>query len=317
MAKYRQIHTEFWQDGFVLDLTPEEKYFYLYLMTNSKTTQCGIYELPKRIIETETGYNRETVEKLLQRFMDYGKILYHESTREIMVVNWIKFNWIKSPKVLSLINKELKDVKNTSFLEMFYTKCIEYGYPIDTLSVLHPYRNHPKNYKSSNDAGSIPYQYPMDSPCIDLGEEREQEEEREEEREQEQEREAVGAITQFWDENGFGLNNIQGKKQLLSWLDDSPFKNPKEMILKALNIACASNKRRLNYVEGILRNWQNGNLLTLEEVLEQEGDGDSNGGRVYKYPGGNGGPAKKGGKTLEDAEREAAIGREAFGVRMQ
>ena len=52
MAVYRHIHIDYWQDGFVLDLTPEEKYFYIYLMTNSKTSQCGIYELPKRIIET-------------------------------------------------------------------------------------------------------------------------------------------------------------------------------------------------------------------------------------------------------------------------
>lgn len=37
MAVYRHIHIDYWQDGFVLDLTPEEKYFYIYLMTNSKT----------------------------------------------------------------------------------------------------------------------------------------------------------------------------------------------------------------------------------------------------------------------------------------
>ena len=52
MAVYRHIHINYWQDGFVLDLTPEEKYFYIYLMTNSKTSQCGIYELHRRIIET-------------------------------------------------------------------------------------------------------------------------------------------------------------------------------------------------------------------------------------------------------------------------
>ena len=43
MAAYRHIHIDYWQDSFVLDLTPEEKYFYIYLMTNSKTTQCGDY----------------------------------------------------------------------------------------------------------------------------------------------------------------------------------------------------------------------------------------------------------------------------------
>jgi hypothetical protein len=39
MAKYRQLYTEFWSDSFVLELTPEEKHFYLYLISNSKTTQ--------------------------------------------------------------------------------------------------------------------------------------------------------------------------------------------------------------------------------------------------------------------------------------
>ncbi|MDR4949826.1 DnaD domain protein [Neobacillus cucumis] len=33
-----------------------------------------------------------------------------------------------------------------------------------------------------------------------------------------------------------------------------------------MNIVCANNKRRLNYVFGILRNWENESLLTLEEI---------------------------------------------------
>ena len=76
MSIYRHVHINFWQDAFILDLTPEEKYFYIYLMTNSKTSQCGIYELPKRIIETETGYNRETVNKLLNRFIKFISYKY-------------------------------------------------------------------------------------------------------------------------------------------------------------------------------------------------------------------------------------------------
>ncbi|WP_010530504.1 DnaD domain-containing protein [Lentibacillus jeotgali] len=265
MAKYRQVHIDFWQDGFVLDLTPEEKYFYLYLMTNSKTTQCGIYELPKRIIETETGYNRETVDKLLDRFKEYGKILYNESTREIMLVNWIKYNWINSKKVLSLINKELNDVKNHEFIRIFLQKCKEYGHRIDTLSITYKNGMDEKNEKTHNDAGLIPYEYPMDSLSIDLVEEREEEIEREGEIEKEQQQQ-TSAIIQFWDGNGFGLNNIQGKNQLLSWLDDSSFKQPEKVIRKAMEIACANNKRQLNYIEGILRNWENQSLLTLEEI---------------------------------------------------
>jgi len=42
MSKYRQVQVGYWQDGFVLELTLEEKYFYIYLMTNSKVSQIGI-----------------------------------------------------------------------------------------------------------------------------------------------------------------------------------------------------------------------------------------------------------------------------------
>lgn len=115
MAVYRQVHTSFWQDDFVLDLTPEEKYFYLYLMTNSKTRQCGVYQLPKKVVELETGYNRETVEKLLSRFTDYGKIDYCVSTHEIYLKNWLKYNSHKSPKVMNCILKELEEIKSSEF----------------------------------------------------------------------------------------------------------------------------------------------------------------------------------------------------------
>lgn len=43
MAVYRTVQVNFWQDDFVLDLTPEERYFYVYLLTCSKTTQCGFF----------------------------------------------------------------------------------------------------------------------------------------------------------------------------------------------------------------------------------------------------------------------------------
>jgi DnaD/phage-associated family protein len=73
-------------------------------------------------------------------------------------------------------------------------------------------------------------------------------------------------IIEFWDTNGFGLSNVNAKQQLLAWLDDSSFLQPKEMILKAMNIACANNKRKLNYIVGILKNWENESLLTVEGI---------------------------------------------------
>ncbi|KDE96599.1 conserved phage C-terminal domain-containing protein [Staphylococcus capitis subsp. urealyticus] len=142
MGKHRFVNVEFWQDAFVLDLTPEEKYFYLYIMTNSKTSQCGIYELPYRVIELETGYNRETVEKLLNRFVEYGKIKYSKNTKELFILNWAKFNWNNSEKVVNRIKQELDNVKEISFIEQYLdyvnsleknTSHIDYPYSIDSL----------------------------------------------------------------------------------------------------------------------------------------------------------------------------------------
>ncbi|MDR7079759.1 DnaD/phage-associated family protein [Neobacillus niacini] len=59
---------------------------------------------------------------------------------------------------------------------------------------------------------------------------------------------------------------MNAKQQLLAWLDDSCFLQPKAVILKAMKIACANNKRRLSYVVGILKNWENESLLTLEVI---------------------------------------------------
>ena len=130
MAVYRQLQISFWQDSFVLELTPEEKFFYIYLMTNSKTSQSGIYEISKKIIEMETGYNRETVDKLIARFVNYGKILYSEETKEMMILNWAKFNYILSRNTILCINKELKKVKNKVFVRKMYDCCIELEYPM-------------------------------------------------------------------------------------------------------------------------------------------------------------------------------------------
>jgi hypothetical protein len=120
MAIFRKIHTSFWGDSFIQDLTPEQKYFFLYLLTNDKTKQCGIYEITLRQMCYDTGYNEETVKKLLQFFILKGKIRYSESSKEILLLNWLKYNDSTSPKVKSCVNKELEKVKDRVLIEYLY-----------------------------------------------------------------------------------------------------------------------------------------------------------------------------------------------------
>ncbi|PEV73982.1 replication protein, partial [Bacillus cereus] len=76
MAIFRQVHTSFWNDVKVQeDFTPEDKYFFLYLLTNPQTKQIGVYQITKKQMAFETGYSHETIKALMQRFEEYHKII--------------------------------------------------------------------------------------------------------------------------------------------------------------------------------------------------------------------------------------------------
>lgn len=142
MAYYRQIYTTFWTDSKVTDdFTPEDKYFYLYLLTNSRTNLCGCYEISKKQICNDTGYNTDTVTRLLERLESVHEvILYSEKTKEILLLNWHKYNWSKSDKLLKGVANEIKQIKSPEFRKKMIGILDSYsGYPIDTLSSAETY----------------------------------------------------------------------------------------------------------------------------------------------------------------------------------
>lgn len=121
MAIFRKVHVTFWRDEFVEGLTPEQKFFYLYLLTNDRTTQCGIYEITIKQMCYDTGYNEETIKKLIIYFINTGKLIYSEHTKEMALKNWGKYNDSTSPKVRSCIEKELLKVKDRVLIEYIYS----------------------------------------------------------------------------------------------------------------------------------------------------------------------------------------------------
>ncbi len=119
MAKYRHIHVEFWQDPKVLEeMTPEDKYFYLYLLTNPNTTQIGVYQITKKQMAFDLGYSTESISSLLERFINTHKLVkYNEKTRELAIIHWGKYNLNKAGKpVIDCVKKELSEVKDKALL---------------------------------------------------------------------------------------------------------------------------------------------------------------------------------------------------------
>lgn len=132
LAIYRQLHTTFWKDKRVGEWNKDQKLFFLYLLSNDYTTQCGVYEFNKRYAKFELDMTTEEINKQLDFLVSEGRIVFNEKTEELMIVNWLKYNSARSPKVAAVIDKELREVKTLEFEKEVIRKCLEYGYPIQT-----------------------------------------------------------------------------------------------------------------------------------------------------------------------------------------
>ena len=135
MAIYRTVHMSFWTDPKVDDdFTPEDKYFYLYLLTNPHTNLCGCYEISMRQMVRETGYNEDTVKRLINRMeIVHGVIQYDPQTKEIYIPRWGKYNWCNSQKTKDGAVKSMEFIKSEKFKKALSdTLCIPYVYPMYT-----------------------------------------------------------------------------------------------------------------------------------------------------------------------------------------
>lgn len=135
MAIYRNIHVSFWSDPKVTDdFTPEEKYFFLYVMTNPHTNLLGCYEISKKQMSDETGYTKDVIEKLLARMQDtHGVLEYSDFSKEMYIINWHKYNWTGSEKQHKAILSQLSAIKDPVFKSYLTdTISIRYPYPMDT-----------------------------------------------------------------------------------------------------------------------------------------------------------------------------------------
>jgi phage replication protein len=117
MEVFTKVERGYWQDEFILELTPEQKFFYLYLMTNNKVNTLGAYVFPLTMSTVELGYNKETVLKLLDHFAQAGKIIWDETTKEVFLLNWPKRNWNRKTATLRALKKDFDALKSPMLRE--------------------------------------------------------------------------------------------------------------------------------------------------------------------------------------------------------
>src|SRR5699024_3810781 len=125
----RIVETSFWTDMQVIDqYSVEDKFFYLYLLTNDKSTQIGIYPLPKKVMSFETGFTTDVIQVLIERFSNnYKKIVYSEKTQEVTILDSLEFSILSGGKPVSdLLEREITAIKDSSLILATYKEMKEF-----------------------------------------------------------------------------------------------------------------------------------------------------------------------------------------------
>lgn len=127
MASYSQVYMTFWTDSKIDDdFSPQEKYMYLYLLTNPHINICGCYSVSNNQMIRETGLDKDTVMGLLERLQNtHDVIRYSQDNKEVLLLNWYRYNWASSEKTLKGVLNAAEQIKTTSFKE--YVKALASG----------------------------------------------------------------------------------------------------------------------------------------------------------------------------------------------
>lgn len=117
MGQYRSISVSFWTDTKVYDEFDWcERYLYIYLLTNAHTNICGCYEISKKQIAQETGLSKADLERALYRLEYAHKVLrYAGATKEVLILNWSRYNWSGSDKLKSAVLAVGRHIKCPEF----------------------------------------------------------------------------------------------------------------------------------------------------------------------------------------------------------
>lgn len=142
----RMVDTELWNDEQIVEnFTAEDRYFWLYLLTNPHNDICGVLKYSPVLIARDMGYHKDCIVNLIYRFETVHKLIFvDKETKEIFILNWYKHNWTKSPKIIALVDKELAKIKSYDIKMMIEkrkidickenTVSIPYQYPPNTNS---------------------------------------------------------------------------------------------------------------------------------------------------------------------------------------
>lgn len=256
-SRYIRIATKFWQDEKARRLSDDAKLLYLYVLTSPHSNMAGYYVLPKPYVAYDLQWLPERLDKALAELLRTGLIKYCEQNDVVFIPNFFKYNPIQNRNQAVGVAKRVSELPANTlqkdflaavkrfaqpFLELFAERLTEWFGNTETETETDTDTETETETESKPDP--VVSSLPPSSDDLDI-------------------------VLDAWRQHIGEL----GPKQLdaiSAWLKESDRAMPAEVVVKAIEIAAQSGVRRLNYVEGILRNWVNDGVRTLEDIERAE-----------------------------------------------
>jgi len=168
---YRQIHTEIWDDPWVIELPSDEKLLFIYLFSNSRTTAIGLYEISQRVIAFETGLTTSIITAGLEHFASAGKVQFQDNWIWVPKLLSRNINNLRSPQVQAMIKKQVVNVPSSCPFKdewiRYYDDIIAPQYGIDTISIPSKRPRIPSVSVSATDPDSVSESDPVSESALD------------------------------------------------------------------------------------------------------------------------------------------------------
>jgi DnaD/phage-associated family protein len=239
---FRSVQTRMWrEDDWFQSLPTDARLLFIYLFTNPSASVAGIYRLPLRTIEFESGIPASRVQELLTQFATDNKAYYGDG---VLWVVRMRENQLPTKGTLSKpleihIRSEIAKIPDGRIKTMYLE---HYGYPIDDKNkgshrVSIPYGGTDTNTETTTETNTdtetiTPVVVVVTEPPVAES----------------------GAVFAAWQDNMPGTLTPIIADDLKDLIDTYGADN----VIRAITESARSGVRTMRYMSGILRNWASG-----------------------------------------------------------
>ena len=143
---YRTINVSVWQEPWFEELPPNAKLLFFYLLTNSRQTACGAFQVTQRAICHETHLTTAQVTRAMANLTASDTVRWWPDTGCVLLTQAYTQQRAHASKTYTVAaRKAASDLPDTVYAAVvaLYPELaddrIGYPYPIDTLSIASPY----------------------------------------------------------------------------------------------------------------------------------------------------------------------------------